>query len=54
MNREVRTERLLLRSLTDEDAAAFIRIHRVSEAHFRPWSPEPSETPEEHELRYLK
>lgn len=37
---EIETERLRLRPLTEADRTEFIRVHRVSEAHFRPWFPE--------------
>lgn len=40
MIHELRTERLLLRPLTESDRAEFIRIHTVSRDHFRPWFPE--------------
>jgi [ribosomal protein S5]-alanine N-acetyltransferase len=36
---EIRTERMRLRSIAEADRAEFARVHRVSEAHFRPWSP---------------
>lgn len=36
----IQTERMRLRPLTDADRTEFIRVQRVSEAHFRPWFPE--------------
>lgn len=36
---ELRTERLLLRPLREEDRAAFIVYHEKSREHLRPWSP---------------
>lgn len=37
---EIRTDRMRLRPLTAADRAEFVRIHGVSELHFRPWFPE--------------
>lgn len=37
---EVQTNRMRLRPLTEADRTEFIRIHGVSEAHFRPWFPD--------------
>jgi [ribosomal protein S5]-alanine N-acetyltransferase len=39
MTREVRTERLTLRPLTEKDRSEFLRIHTVSADFFRPWFP---------------
>lgn len=36
----LQTERLHLRPLSESDRAEFIRIHTVSEEHFKPWFPE--------------
>lgn len=36
---EIRTERLRLRPLVREDRAEFVRVYKLSEAHFRPWTP---------------
>jgi ribosomal-protein-alanine N-acetyltransferase len=33
------TRRLVLRSLAEPDRAEFVRLHRISEEHLRPWSP---------------
>ena len=36
---EIRTPRLLLRSLVEADRDEYLRVHQVSEAFFAPWSP---------------
>jgi ribosomal-protein-alanine N-acetyltransferase len=36
---EIRTPRLLLRSLALDDRDEFIRVHQVSDAFYAPWSP---------------
>jgi [ribosomal protein S5]-alanine N-acetyltransferase len=36
---ELRTDRLLLRPLREEDRAAFVGYHEKSREHLRPWSP---------------
>ena len=40
MVKEIQTERMRLRALTEADRTEFVRVHHVSDAHFRPWLPE--------------
>lgn len=37
---EIQTQHMRLRPLSEADRAEFVRVHRVSRAHFRPWFPE--------------
>ena len=43
----IRTPRLLLRSLRDDDRHEFVRVHEVSEEFFRAWSPVHGGSPED-------
>lgn len=52
----MRTPRLLLRVLSAEDGAEFVRAHRASAELYRPWlpAPPPGDTPEAHFARELE
>ncbi len=44
LEQPVVTPRLTLRPLTPDDREAFVRLHRLSEAHLAPWSPAPADS----------